>query len=49
MLFYSLFVPFEILWLTYYFVVLMLPIIIVISIIGGSIGYIIYKRVEKLT
>ncbi len=49
MLFYSLFVPIEVLWLTYYLVVLMLPLIIILSIIGGSIGYKIYKRVEKIT
>ena len=49
MLYLSLFAPFEVLWLTYYFIVLMLPIIIVVSVIGGSIGYKIYRRVEKIT
>lgn len=49
MLFSSLFIPFELLWLTYYYVILMLPLIIVLTIIGGSIGYKIYKRLEKIT
>jgi hypothetical protein len=49
MLFYSLYVPFEFLWPTYYFVLLMLPLIIALTVIGGSIGYKIYERVDKIT
>ena len=50
MLYFSLFVPLEVLWVVpYSFVFLMLPLIIVLAIVGGSIGYRIYRRVEKLT
>ena len=49
MLYFSLFVPFEVLSVVYSFVFLMLPLIIVLAIVGGSIGYRIYRRVEKLT
>jgi len=49
MFFFSLFVPFELLWLTYSFVAMMLPLIVGLSIAGGYIGYGIYKRVEKIT
>lgn len=49
MLYFSLFVPFELLWAVYSFVFLMLPLIIFLAIVGGSVGYRIYRRVEKLT
>jgi hypothetical protein len=49
LLFASIFVPFELLWLTYSFVAMMLPLIVGLSITGGYIGYRIYKRVEKIT
>jgi uncharacterized membrane protein len=48
MLFFSLFIPVEVLWLTYYSVLLMLPLIIVLTVIGGYTGYKIYERVEKI-
>jgi uncharacterized BrkB/YihY/UPF0761 family membrane protein len=46
--FFSLFIPVEVLWLTYYSVLLMLPLIIVLTVIGGYTGYKIYERVEKI-
>ena len=48
MLFFSLFIPVEVLRLTYYSVLLMLPLIIVLTVIGGYTGYKIYERVEKI-
>ena len=48
MLFFSLFIPVEVLWLIYYSVLLMFPLIIVLTVIGGYTGYKIYERVEKI-
>ncbi|MFC1486380.1 hypothetical protein ACFLRN_01655 [Thermoproteota archaeon] len=49
MLYFSLLgAPFEVLWVVYSFVFLMLPLIIFVAIVGGSIGYRIYRRVEKI-
>jgi hypothetical protein len=48
MLFFSLFIPFELLWPIYFSVLLMLPLIIVLTVIGGYTGYKIYERVEKI-
>jgi len=47
-LFFSLFVPFEILAPLLILVIFMLPLILGVSLTGGYIGYKIYKRLEKL-
>ena len=48
-MFFSLFVSFEVLAPLFNLVILMLPLILVLSITGGYIGYRIYRRVETLT